>query len=136
VAQPFALASALSRAVLDWGPAVLWAAVLFFLSGLPEPPGASIQVPGVDKLGHFGLYVVLGALLCRGREAGGTAHHGLVLLVGALYAASDEWHQSFVPGRQVSALDWAADLAGLAAGYGALLWLIRRRRAGSARPTV
>ena len=52
-----------------------------------------------------------------------------------MYAISDEWHQSFVPGRQLSAWDWAADLAGLAAGSWTLLWLIRRHRA-TARPTA
>lgn len=126
------------RAVLAWGPAVLWAAVLFFFSGLsfrssPDP----YPIPGLDKVAHFVLYAVLGALLCRGREADGrTLRHGVVLLLGALYGASDEWHQSWIPGRDVSALDWAADLAGLAAGYWTLLWLIGRRRADAGRPTA
>ena len=126
----------MSRTVLAWGPAVLWAAVLFFLSSLSDPPQPeSFQLPGLDKVAHFGMYAVLGALLARGREAGGTPSHAAVLLLGALYGVSDEWHQSFVPGRQVSALDWAADLAGLAAGYWTLLRLIRRSRA-TVRPTA
>jgi VanZ family protein len=30
----------------------------------------------------------------------------------SLYGASDEWHQSFVPGRMVEVADWLADSIG------------------------
>ena len=30
----------------------------------------------------------------------------------SLYGASDEWHQSFVPGRDADILDWLADTLG------------------------
>jgi VanZ family protein len=36
------------------------------------------------------------------------------------YAASDEWHQSFVQGRTGSALDWGIDAIGVA--IAAALW--------------
>ena len=74
-------------------------------------------VPAADKLAHLVVYGILGALLARGRRLQGHLPHAVLVLVGALYGASDEWHQSFVPGRQVSALDWVADLCGVAAGY-------------------
>ena len=74
-------------------------------------------VPAADKLAHLVVYGILGALLARGRRLQGHFPHAVLVLVGALYGASDEWHQSFVPGRQVSALDWVADLCGVAAGY-------------------
>jgi len=45
------------------------------------------------------------------------------------YAASDEWHQSFVQGRSGSALDWGIDAIGVAVA--AALWgHFSRRRAG------
>ena len=66
---------------------------------------------------HLVVYGILGALLARGRRLQGHIPHAVLILAGALYGASDEWHQSFVPGRQVSALDWVADLCGVAAGY-------------------
>ena len=34
------------------------------------------------------------------------------MLIVSAYAASDEWHQSFVPGRASEAADWIADTAG------------------------
>jgi len=74
-------------------------------------------VPAADKLAHLVVYGILGALLARGRRLQGHLPHAVLILVGALYGASDEWHQSFVSGRQVSVLDWVADLCGVAAGY-------------------
>jgi VanZ family protein len=121
----------LTRAVLAWGPAVLWAAVLFLLSAQPELPGTGFfaWVPAGDKLAHFGLYAILGALLARGRGWEGDVPHAALIGAGALYGASDEWHQSFVPGREVSALDWTADACGVAAGYFIALSFLRRRAA-------
>ena len=119
----------MTRAVLAWGPAVLWAAVLFLLSAQTDPPGAGLLawIPAGDKLAHFCLYAVLGALLAHGRGREGTLPHAAAIAVGAAYGASDEWHQSFVPGREVSALDWTADVCGVAAGYWIAGSLLSRR---------
>ena len=110
---------------VSWGPALLWAALIFGLSASSHPPGSGLfdRIPAGDKLGHLVLYSVLGAALAWARRshfAGAAApvwiHLALVLL-GALYGLSDEWHQSFVPDREVSALDWLADLCGVTLGY-------------------
>jgi VanZ family protein len=125
----------LTRAVLAWGPAVLWAAVLFLLSAQSDPPGSSLLdlIPAGDKLAHFLLYAVLGALLAYGQGSEAKVPHVALLGGGALYGASDEWHQSFVPGRQVSAADWVTDCCGVGAGYWVGLSLLRRRAARRAR---
>jgi VanZ family protein len=121
----------LNRAVLAWGPAVLWAAVLFFLSGQSDPPGSGLLdlIPAGDKLAHFLLYSVLGALLAYGQGTEEKVPHAALLAGGALYGASDEWHQSFVPGREVSPADWVTDCCGVGAGYWVGLSLLRRRAA-------
>lgn len=96
-----------------WGPAVLWAALLFALSSrsaLPLP-----QPSGIDKVEHFAAYAVLGALLARASSGSGV-WLGWAILAGLLFGASDEWHQAFVPGRDSSALDWVADAFGTLAG--------------------
>lgn len=67
-----------------------------------------------DKLVHFGLFLLLGALAARSwpHTAGRwTAWVGLLLL-GML----TEWLQQFVPGRGASVLDLAADVAGTSLG--------------------
>lgn len=68
-----------------------------------------------DKLLHFGAYFVMAIFSWRAfRHSGLTAHRLMLLsvLFCSLYGLSDEWHQSFVPGRTPSALDWLADTLG------------------------
>lgn len=104
-----------------WGPAVLWAAVLFLLSEVSGiPPG--LDVPFLDKVAHFFLYGVLGACLAWGRRKGrSTPPHGALLAVGVAYGALDEWHQSFVPGRTPDPRDFAVDVLGVCLGYSVVL---------------
>ena len=120
------------RHALRWGPAVLWAALIFGLSSmssLPPPPGGL-----TDKHAHFVTYGVLAALVVWGltdRAPARTtwAAAAAAVALAALYGASDEWHQSFVPGREVSALDLAADTAGAAVAAAVLrAWAIIRAR--------
>lgn len=71
----------------------------------------------VRKAGHVGEYALLAALLFRALVctllAGRIALVSvLVLSLCALYAASDEFHQSFVPSRTASARDVLIDLCG------------------------
>jgi VanZ family protein len=107
-----------------WGPVVLQMALIFYLSSLHDPG----PLPGniSDKGGHFLGYALLGALMLRavagGRLRAVTWHLALAAVaLSALYAASDEAHQSFVAGRSPELLDWVADsmgaLAAAAAGY-------------------
>lgn len=59
---------------------------------------------------------------------------GLALLAVVLYAATDEWHQSFVPNRTGALRDVMIDTAGGCVGLGVLWLLHRRRRAGQDAP--
>ena len=101
--------------VFGWGPAALWATVLFFLSELQGTDGA---LPGgTDKVVHGGLYLILGLSLAWGKSRTGSDIPGLLLLLlGLGYGALDEWHQSFVPGRFSTVGDWVADSAGVMLG--------------------
>jgi len=42
-----------------------------------------------------------------------------------LYAASDEWHQSFVAGRVPELWDWTADAIGV--GFALIIYIIYRK---------
>ena len=104
-----------SNLVVTWGPSVLWAGVLFLLSHQPDLPNP-FEWALADKAGHLVVYAVLGWTLGRGRLRTGMPH-ALILAAGLAWAASDEIHQSFVPGRFPSGGDLVADAVGIALGY-------------------
>lgn len=73
----------------------------------------------VRKLAHFSLYLVLGFLLQMLFASYGMSFgraFWLALAIGALYAASDELHQLFVPGRSGQMTDVLIDGGGICAG--------------------
>lgn len=95
-----------------WGPVLLWAAVIFAVSSIPSlSTGLGTWDLVLRKAAHAVEYAILGALLVR---AVGAAW--LAVALGSLYAATDEVHQAFVPGRMGSPLDWAIDTVGVVAG--------------------
>ncbi len=107
---------------LRWAPALAYAVLLWWLSSQP-----AIDIPAglSDKLLHAAAYALFGALLWRassGRFLARPSKGAVTLAVGlsGLYAALDEFHQSFVPGRIASLGDTGADLAG---SVGAILIL-------------
>jgi VanZ family protein len=51
-------------------------------------------------------------------------------LISAAFGLSDELHQHFVPGRDASALDLAADTVGSLAGVLAWTFLVHRKATG------
>lgn len=118
------------RALRSYLPAIAWGSLLYALSSRP-----TTYVPlesGTDKLVHFGAYALLGFLLAR-------AHSALrwpawaAVAVGLLYALSDEYHQSFVPGRAADPADWVADALGVGAAVALHSWLRRRGRGPAPR---
>lgn len=124
------------RALKAWGPAAIWAAVLFLLSELPGMPRGS-SLPVDDKVVHFLLYAVLGAALAWGRRmVKGPAPHWVLLAVGWTYGAVDEWHQGFVPGRTPDPTDFLVDVLGVMVGYALFLFLTRRFADGAPAPPI
>ena len=101
----------------------------------------------VRKCAHFAEYAILGMLLAtdyrviKGKEASGRASKNSVseafgrsggvlpvivpFVIGALYAASDEWHQTFVPGRSGQVTDVVLDSAGVMTGVMLLLLTVK-----------
>ena len=103
-----------------WLPSIACMAALWLLSSLPQVPGPEL-FPHQDKVQHLVAYAVLAALfmhaLRRTRPRGAARTLWLVATVlTAAYGAIDEWHQSFVPGRDATLGDLLADAAGGALG--------------------
>jgi VanZ family protein len=105
-----------ASAIRAWAPVVLWAAVIFAFSSVPSlGTGLGTWDLVLRKLAHLTEYAILGALLAR---AVGAAW--LAVLLGALYAASDEVHQHFVRGRHGVWYDVVIDTVGVTIGV--LVW--------------
>jgi VanZ family protein len=99
-----------------WLPVVLWAAVIFTLSSIPDlGTGLGTWDTIMRKLAHTAEYALLGVLLLRAVRRADVA-----FALGVLYAASDELHQTFVRGRHGAPLDVAIDAVGI--GIGLVLW--------------
>jgi len=108
-------------------------AVIFAVSGTP-----SDEIPKVEgwdvllkKGGHMVAYAILTVLLLRALETHTPTRKAAWLAVGiaVLYAMTDEYHQTFVPGRSGTLVDLLVDAAGAALG----LWLVHRWPSGQRR---
>jgi len=112
-----------------WIPAIFWAALIFFLSSLSQEALPKLGIEYEDLAVHFAVYLVLGYLLAVGlmQPAGRrTLEMSIIAVVlGALYGASDEFHQMFVPGRFSAVSDFIADGLGALAGVAAFWWFKR-----------
>jgi VanZ family protein len=109
-----------------WLPVVLWAAVIFAFSAVPSlSSGLGTWDFVLRKLAHVTEYAILGALLAR------ALRDFPALLAGIAYAATDELHQHFVPGRQGALLDLGIDATGVLVGILLANRLAARRRAAA-----
>lgn len=81
---------------------------------------------GQDKLIHAAAYALMAWLFWQSGQTLPADRPRLLALQALLfcsaYGLGDEWHQSFVDGRNASALDWLADTAGAAMILSLLLW--------------
>lgn len=127
-----------------WLPWVLWMALIYVVSAQPEVPGPGEKGSLLRDLFNYGAhaasYALLALLSWRAARSATpwlpcwvVRHPGWAAGVwSALYAISDEYHQSLVPGRTASLWDLAVDLAGIAVvlallAYGEPRWTAVRR---------
>ena len=120
------------RALLSrWGPALAMMVAIFIASSLPkaEVPEFGVWDLVVKKGGHLAGYALLGAAYLRGLTNGGAATRrqmAAAVALAALYGATDEFHQLFVPGRGAAPLDVLIDALGATAGVVIRTWVLRR----------
>jgi VanZ family protein len=111
-------------------PVILYAAAITAVSSIPDLSTGDIQFIAVDKLAHFLEYSIFAYITFRSfshieRLRLPTAWL-LTMLFITLFAAADEFHQSFVPGRDMDVYDFLVDVGG-ALLITTLLFLRRRR---------
>jgi VanZ family protein len=146
----------LDRLCKYWLPLILWMALVFTAStklGAPNntsyffrplmhwlfPDMSETMLENLHhllrKTAHFVEYAMLGFLAWRAIHFDPAfalfsprRQFWFALLVCMFYASTDEFHQSFVPGRQPAVQDVMLDTCG--SGFGLLVvWSLRKRRA-------
>ncbi|MDO4289279.1 MAG: VanZ family protein [Eubacterium sp.] len=135
---------------MRWGVVVLWMAVIFFFSAQDATDSSAMSGGIVDQLmamgeglcqslfgsafafprdaltflvrkaAHTSVYFVLAMLVWRCWEKAADLKNLKTLAICFLYAASDELHQWFVPGRSAELRDVCIDTFGAALGLLAL----------------
>jgi len=99
--------------------------VIFLLSSQPVLPGPNIIWMDFffKKLAHMFVYAVLYFLIFRALNYKKSDPNFLLpLLFTIMYAATDELHQFFVPGRTATVRDLGFDL------YGAFLAVLKKQK--------
>jgi VanZ family protein len=115
--------------VRRWLPPLIWAGVILLGTSLPQDV-VPVQTSNIDKFLHFTIYTVFAFLLTRqisDDTTRGRAVFGAVLIAAA-FAAADEWHQRFIPGRFPEFADWLADVCGAILGATVYAVVFSRRR--------
>lgn len=114
-------------------PMIAVMGIIFFLSHQPGDTLSLPSLPNIDKLMHGLVYGTLAAATLYAISGEFFRKFPLrsslfVVLFCLLYGLSDEWHQSFIPGRFPSGWDIAADTLGaVVVVYSWRKWLVFRR---------
>ena len=102
-----------------WFPLVFWCLVIFIFSNIPK----TIDIGPTywtnffaKKTAHFIEFAILGILAKRSFK-----NTWMALIFTLLYAASDEYHQAFIPGRESRIRDVIIDFTG--GGFG--IWILK-----------
>ena len=107
------------NAFLRMVPLALVMGTIFFLSHQPGNSLSLPKIPGADKLVHMIAYSVLAGAVFVAWSEQRKDRNPLALILFTFvfcffYGISDEFHQSFIPGRTASVYDLLADCAGAA----------------------
>ena len=115
-----------------WLPVLLWMGMIFVVSSRSSLPFVLNKTVDLvtKKAMHVTEYGVLAFLLWRAisRERGWPAwpSFGGAFVLSLLYAVSDEFHQTFVPGRNGALTDVGFDALGALLALGLVWWSCRK----------
>jgi len=130
------MSRAISRA-LYWMPAVLYMALIFYLSSAPPPQAARLAPQLLDiKFTHIVEYFVLASLIyyamANTAEIPFKWKAAYTVMLTYVYGLTDELHQAFVQGRGASLIDPFTNLAAACLAVGAVYYF--KKRAESEKP--
>ena len=114
----------LKQKIKLWFPVFLWCGVIFTLSSMPTLPAPEIIWWDfiLKKSDHIIEYAILYYLVYRALTKNFLKQKNSLitvysLLFTLLYSISDEYHQSFTPGRHCKAMDIGFDFLGMLVSY-------------------
>lgn len=104
----------LRKIITLWLPVFVWCLGIFLLSSRPVLTSSRFYWQDflIKKLAHIFEYAILSTLIYRALVNGGVKKKNAgiwALIFVVFYGASDEYHQSFVPGRQSTIRDVIID---------------------------
>ena len=106
------------------GPAIGYALVIFVFSSFSGNELPQLPFWNFDKVVHFIEFGLFGLFLYRAFRLYRPFRRPylLTIIFGVPYAALDEIHQYFVPGRNCSSIDFAFDTLGLVVFAAVSVW--------------
>lgn len=98
-------------------PFILASIGIYYFSSLPQPPFVLTSFQWQDKVLHLIAYLSYGITIAIAIHSHQSFSLNkkvmIILMLGMIYALSDEFHQSFVPGRTSEIGDILADWIGI-----------------------
>jgi VanZ family protein len=114
----------LKKIIIAYLPPTLWATMIFLLSSQSVLPGFEESPHDFifKKTAHIVVYLVLYLLLKRAtditiKNKSSKKHLFIPILICLIYAVSDEFHQSLVPGRYATLRDIGYDMLGVGTAF-------------------
>lgn len=105
------------RFIYIYLPAIAYSTLIIYVSSLPQVETPPIGFDPGDKVLHIIAYFIFGILWYRALSAAEVDKMypvtNVLILYGFVFAALDEFHQYFVPNREMDFWDFTADVIGI-----------------------
>ena len=111
-----------------WLPVILWAGRIFLLFSIPDLESGLKQYFILRKIAHILEFAILTFLLIRAINQENLSIKKTIifsLIIALFYSLSDEYHQTFIGGRQGALRDAGIDSIGIL--LTGLVWYIKKR---------
>jgi len=106
----------MKKFIKTWFPVIVWTGFIFILSSIPSLKSGLEQDFILRKIAHILEYTILTFLLFRAFKFEGLKSGKAIILsmlIAFFYALSDEYHQTFIFGREGRIKDIGFDSIGI-----------------------